>query len=69
MPAVLAGAEKIEQGFKISVGGREEIPGVVDALRDAGIAIYELEQYHASLEEAFLQIMGDGEHEGVGGQQ
>lgn len=68
MPA-LAGATPIEGGFSISVGDREEIPALIDSLREAGVKVYEVEHYHASLEEAFLHIMDDGEHRGVGGQQ
>lgn len=65
----LEGARPIEGGFSISVGDREEIPLLIDAVRDAGAKIYEVQHYHASLEEAFLHIMDDGEHRGVGGQQ
>jgi len=66
---VLEGATPIEGGFSISVGDREEIPALLDTLREAGVKVYEVEHYHASLEEAFLHIMDDGEHRGVGGQQ
>lgn len=69
LPAGLEGAERNDKGFNISVGGREEVPALIDKLREAGVPIYEVEQYHASLEEAFLQIMDAGEHRGVGGQQ
>jgi ABC-2 type transport system ATP-binding protein len=56
-------------GIIVSVRDREEIPGLIDALRRENVPVYEVMQYHASLEEAFLQIMGDGDHEGVGGAQ
>lgn len=69
LPPQLAGLQREEQGFRISVGNREEIPRLVDALRDSGVAVYGIEQYHASLEEAFLRLMDDGNHHGIGGRQ
>jgi ABC-2 type transport system ATP-binding protein len=69
LPAALQGAERVDQGFNISVKDREEVPALIDELRNAGIAIYEIEQYHASLEEAFLQIMDEGNHRDVGGRE
>jgi ABC-2 type transport system ATP-binding protein len=56
-------------GIIVSVQDREEIPVLIDRLREADVPIYEVTQYHASLEEAFLQIMTDGDHEGIGGAQ
>jgi ABC-2 type transport system ATP-binding protein len=69
LPEGFAEATRSDHGLEVSVENREEIPGLIDALRGAGIAVYEVEQYHASLEEAFLRVMDDGEHRGVGGQQ
>ncbi|MCA8916973.1 MAG: ABC transporter ATP-binding protein [Planctomycetes bacterium] len=69
LPELLAEANAIEGGFNITVGDREQIPVLIDELRKLNVKIYEVEQYHASLEEAFLQIMDEGEHKGVGGQQ
>ncbi|MBK8206849.1 MAG: ABC transporter ATP-binding protein [Planctomycetes bacterium] len=69
LPQLLEGAAREDGGFKFSVKDRDEIPALIDALRDAGVKIYEVEQYHASLEEAFLQIVEDGDAMGVGGQQ
>ncbi|MBX3472759.1 MAG: ABC transporter ATP-binding protein [Planctomycetes bacterium] len=69
LPPVLAGATRDDHGFSIAVADREEIPRLVDALRDSGVAIYGVEQHHASLEEAFLRLMDDGNHHGVGGRQ
>lgn len=69
LPPILAGLQREDHGFRISVADREDIPRVIDALRDTGVAIYGVEQYHASLEEAFLRLMDDGNHHGVGGRQ
>jgi len=69
LPAALAGIQREEHGFRIAVADREDIPRLVDALRDTGVAIYGVEQYHASLEEAFLKLMDDGNHHGIGGKQ
>ena len=67
LPGFLAGAKLIEGGMDVAVATREDIPAVIDSLRNAGIKIYEVQQHHASLEEAFLDIMNQGEHKGVGG--
>ncbi|MBE7490280.1 MAG: ABC transporter ATP-binding protein [Planctomycetes bacterium] len=67
LPPLLAGLQREDHGFRIAVADREEIPRLIDALRDSGVAIYGVEQYHASLEEAFLRVMDDGNHHGVGG--
>lgn len=69
LPANITGAERDDGGFKCSVANRDEIPALIDALRGSGVRIYEVEQYHASLEEAFLQILEDGHATGVGGRQ
>lgn len=69
LPPLLQGVEVRDGGFRISVAGREQVTAVIDALRALDVPIYEVQQYHASLEEAFLRIMDDGEHTGVGGQQ
>ncbi|MBX3460116.1 MAG: ABC transporter ATP-binding protein [Planctomycetes bacterium] len=69
LPAIVNGAERDDGGFKCSVANRDEIPALIDALRGSGVRIYEVEQYHASLEEAFLQILEDGHATGVGGRQ
>ncbi|MBZ0137000.1 MAG: ABC transporter ATP-binding protein [Planctomycetes bacterium] len=60
-------ARRTDYGLEVKVADREAIPALIDALRGAGVDIYELEQHHASLEEAFLDIMNKGEHKGVGG--
>lgn len=67
LPSGIGEAIRIEGGLEVAVGGREEVPGMIDSLRAAGIKIYEVQQHHASLEEAFLNIMNQGEHRGVGG--
>lgn len=67
LPSGIGEAIRIEGGLEVAVGGREEVPGLIDSLRAAGIKIYEVQQHHASLEEAFLNIMNQGEHRGVGG--
>lgn len=69
LPAGFETATRRDYGMDLAVHNREEIPALIDALRAADIAIYEVEQYHASLEEAFLRVMDDGHHVGVGGQQ
>lgn len=69
LPREFEEAIRRDHGLEVSVENREEIPGLIDVLRGAGIKIYGVEQYHASLEEAFLRVMHDGEHRGVGGQQ
>ena len=67
LPEFLAGAKRVEGGLDIAVATRDDTTKVVDALRNAGIQIFEVKQHRASLEEAFLQIMHKGEHKGVGG--
>ena len=69
LPEPLQGLERKDGGFEISVSDREQIPVVINELIAINVKIYEVEQYHASLEEAFLQIMDAGEHRGVGGAQ
>ncbi|MCA8937178.1 MAG: ABC transporter ATP-binding protein [Planctomycetes bacterium] len=69
LPRGFENATRRDYGLDIDVESRDEIPGLIDSLRDAGIPIYEVEHFHASLEEAFLRVMDDGQHAGVGGQQ
>lgn len=69
LPPLLQDMRREEGGFRVAVADREDIPRVIDALRDTGVAIYGVEQFHASLEEAFLKVMDDGNHHGVGGKQ
>jgi ABC-2 type transport system ATP-binding protein len=69
LPKALEGATLTEHGCEVAVADREAVPGLIDALREAGIKIYEVQQYHASLEEAFLRAMDDADAHGVGGQQ
>lgn len=67
LPAGFEGAEVRDGDVLVQVSNREETNTLIDRLRAAGIAIYEVQQWHASLEEAFLAIMEDGEHMGIGG--
>lgn len=69
LPAAFDGLEPIVGGFRIGVPDREHVTTLIDELRRRDVKIYEVEQWHASLEEAFMQIMDEGEHAGVGGQQ
>jgi ABC-2 type transport system ATP-binding protein len=69
LPKELEGATRTEHGCEVAVADREAVPGLIDVLCDAGVKIYEVEQYHASLEEAFLRAMDDADAHGVGGQQ
>jgi ABC-2 type transport system ATP-binding protein len=69
MPRGLEEAVRDHDGFEIAVADREQVPRLIDALREAGIRIYEVEQYHASLEETFLRAMDDADAHGVGGAQ
>lgn len=67
LPNLKGDVTRIDGGLDVAVPDREEVPALIDALRDAGIKIYEVQQHHASLEEAFLDIMKKGDHHGVGG--
>jgi hypothetical protein len=69
LPPQFSGAQVTDGGFHIDVSQRDEIPGLIDALHGAGVKIYEVHQYHASLEEAFLRTMGDADAHGIGGTQ
>jgi ABC-2 type transport system ATP-binding protein len=69
MPRGFENSRKDDDGLIVSVKDKEDVPVLIDALRDAGVPVYEVIQYHASLEEAFLQIMDGGGDEGVGGAQ
>jgi len=55
--------------FLCGVRSPEEIPRWIDALRTAGVSVYGVEQHHASLEEAFLRLMDQGDYHNVGGRQ
>lgn len=67
LPKGIGEATRIDGGLEVAVGGRDDVPKLIDTLREAGIQIYEVQQHHASLEEAFLDIMKQGDHKGVGG--
>jgi ABC-2 type transport system ATP-binding protein len=69
LPAGLENARPLDGGIRVGVRDREEIPALVDALRAAQVAVYEVQLHRASLEEAFLQLLEDGKHTGVGGVQ
>jgi ABC-2 type transport system ATP-binding protein len=69
LPEPCVNARRHDYGLELQVADREQVPAVIDALRGAGVKIYEVQQHHASLEEAFLEIMQDGAHQGVGGVQ
>lgn len=69
LPALPGPIQQQDGSFLAGVRSPEEIPHWIDALRTAGIAIYGVEQYHASLEEAFLKLMDKGDYHGVGGRQ
>ncbi len=69
LPAALHGATLEDGGFLVDLPDREAVTGLIDALRAAGVSIYEVQQYHASLEEAFLRTMDDANAHDVGGRQ
>lgn len=69
LPPALAEARREDGGFRIGVSSLDQTSVLIDVLRGAGVAIYGVEQYHASLEEAFLKVMDDGNFHGVGGTQ
>lgn len=54
-------------GFELRVRELEEVNSLIDVIRAAGIHIYGVERPHVSLEEAFIHIMDEGNHHGVGG--
>ncbi len=45
--------------FTVGVKTQAETDAVVDALRNAGISIAELKEQRATLEDAFLALVGD----------
>lgn len=69
LPAGFESAEVKGEHLFVRVSDREEVSLMIDRLRAVGVSIYEVQQWHASLEEAFLQIMEDGEHMGIGGER
>jgi ABC-2 type transport system ATP-binding protein len=69
LPQGLERALRDDGGFLIDVASREEVPKLIDSLRQAGIGVYEVQAYHASLEEAFLRTMDSANAHGVGGTQ
>ncbi len=69
LPPALAQARRTDDGFRIDLASISEVPALIDTLRAASVPVYGVEQYHASLEEAFLKVMDDGNAHGVGGTQ
>lgn len=67
MPAELAERVATYDGFEIKVSELEEVNKLIDICRAANIHIFGVERPHVSLEEAFIKIMDDGNHHGVGG--
>lgn len=51
------GATRLGEGFRITLGDREQISSLVDELRGAGVAIYALKPETKSLESAFLDLI------------
>ncbi|MCC6215757.1 MAG: ABC transporter ATP-binding protein [Polyangiaceae bacterium] len=54
-------------GVTVTLPSREEIPRAIDALRSRGVAIYGVEPQRANLEDAFIDLIGAQEDQGVGG--
>lgn len=69
LPRELERAKREDGGLRIDVSSRDEVPQLIDALRDAGVSVYEVQAYRASLEEAFLRTMDSANAHGVGGTQ
>ncbi|MHC4839579.1 MAG: ABC transporter ATP-binding protein [Planctomycetota bacterium] len=67
LPAELSGHTTTYDGFELRVGDLDDVNSLIDVVRGAGIHLYGVERPHVSLEEAFMQIMDDGNHHGVGG--
>ncbi|MDC1142436.1 ABC transporter ATP-binding protein [Planctomycetota bacterium] len=67
MPDELSGRTATYDGFELKVSELEDVNTLIDVIRGAGIHIFGVERPHVSLEEAFIQIMDDGDHHGVGG--
>lgn len=54
-------------GVTLTLPTRDEIPAAIDALRGRGVAIYAVEPQRANLEDAFIDLIGAQEDQGVGG--
>ena len=67
LPIELAERITVYDGFELMVQDLEDVNRLIDVIRSAGIHIYGVERPHVSLEEAFIKIMDDGDHHGVGG--
>ncbi len=51
------GAKRIDRGLRVPLEDREGISSVVDELRAAEVAIYEIRPREKSLEDAFIQLL------------
>lgn len=51
------GARRIDRGLCVPLEGREDISEVIDELRAAEVAIYEVQPREKSLEDAFIQLL------------